>query len=181
MTKTLAQIVGTIVDELTPLDPEERRRAVQAAMTLLGETPVTLRRADDDRNENEDVAEGLPPRVAAWMRQATFRWRSSSIPSTSQKVRLRSSHKFPGKIGERRSATLTCWQVGVANFLRTDEQRFDDAEARALCERCGAFDPTNHAKYMKGGNEFTGSRERGWTLTMPGLKAAADLIKEISA
>ena len=37
MTKTLAEIVGTIVSELTPLGSDERKRAVHAAMTLLGE------------------------------------------------------------------------------------------------------------------------------------------------
>jgi hypothetical protein len=40
MPGTLAEIVGAIVLELTPLSSEERKRAVQAAMTLLGEGTV---------------------------------------------------------------------------------------------------------------------------------------------
>jgi hypothetical protein len=70
--------------------------------------------------------------------------------------------------------------VGIANFLRTGDQKFDDTDARSLCERFGIYDSTNHSKYMKGGNEFTGSREKGWTLTMPGLKVGANLVKEAS-
>ena len=44
----------------------------------------------------------------------------------------------------------------------------------------GFFDGTNHMKYMKGGNEFTGSKDKGWTLTAPGLKVGASLVTQLS-
>lgn len=70
--------------------------------------------------------------------------------------------------------------TGVAQFLRTAETSFDDKAARKLCEESGFYDHTNHSKYLKGGNEFTGTSKKGWKLTSPGLKAAAALIIELS-
>src|SRR5258708_6246461 len=68
MTKTLAEIVGTIVKELTPLESEERKRAVHAAMTLLGEEAIKLPQAVVEQNEPAG-AETLTPRAKTWMRQ----------------------------------------------------------------------------------------------------------------
>ena len=74
----------------------------------------------------------------------------------------------------------TALVAGAARLIVTGEPKFDDREARDLCERFGFFDPTNHSKYVKGGSEFTGSKDKGWTLTAPGLKQAALLIAELT-
>ena len=45
----------------------------------------------------------------------------------------------------------------------------------------GCFDGSNHALYMKGkGNVLGGSKDAGWTLTGPGLKAGAELVKKLA-
>jgi hypothetical protein len=177
MTKTLAEIVGTIVKELTPLESEERRRAVHAAMTLLGEEATKLPLAVVERNEPE-FAETLSPRVRTWMRQNDL-----SMDELQQVFHIENGTVeiiagIPGKSNKekvRNAYILT----GISSFLSSGEQRFDDAAARGLCERVGIYDPTNHSKYMKDGNEFMGSRAQGWTVTIPGLKAGAHIIKGI--
>jgi len=176
MTKTLAEIVGTIVAELTPLGSEERKRAFYAAMTLLGEEAIKGPSATAKHDEL-DGAETLPARVKTWMRQSDL-----SMDQLQQVFHIENGlveiiAEIPGKNNKekvRNAYILT----GVSNFLLTGEQRFDDTSARRLCERVGIYDPTNHSKYMKG-SEFTGSRVRGWTVTVPGLKAGAALIKGI--
>lgn len=177
MTKTLAEIVGTIVKELTPLESEERKRAVHAAMTLLGEEAIRQPLAVVERNEPE-VVEVLLPRVRTWMRQNDL-----SMDELQQAFHIENGTaeiiaEIPGK-SNREKVRNAYILTGVSNFLATGEQRFEDAAARSLCERVGIYDPTNHSKYMKDGNEFMGSRAQGWTVTIPGLKAGAHIIKGV--
>ena len=177
MPRTLAEIVGTIVSELTPLGSDERKRAIHAAMTLLGEEVIRTQATSVEQGQS-DGAEVLPARVRTWMRQNDLSMAEieqlfhidngtveiiAEIPGRSKKEKVRNAYIL----------------TGVSTFLVTGEQRFDDATARGLCERVGIYDPTNHSKYMKDGNEFTGSRDRGWTVTIPGLKAGANLVKGI--
>ncbi len=180
MMKTLAQIVGTIVDELSPLASEDRKRAMLAAMTLLGEAPTKIespRAEQEELEESEDMA-ALRPRVKTWMRQNDL-----SISAVQNTFHIENGiaefiGEVPGATNKdkvRNAYILT----GLSAFLVNGEQRFDDTAARTLCERFGFYDSTNHSKYVKGGSEFSGSRERGWTLTIPGLKAGAALIKDI--
>ena len=177
MPRTLAEIVGTIVTELTPLGPDERRRAIHAAMTLLGEEAIGAPITSVEQGR-PDGTEALPPRVRTWMRQNDL-----SMSELEQVFHLDSGTveiiaEIPGK-SKKEKVRNAYILTGVSTFLVTGEQRFDDATARGLCERVAIYDPTNHSKYIKEGNEFTGSRERGWTVTIPGLKAGANLVKGI--
>jgi hypothetical protein len=177
MTKTLAEIVGTIVNELTPLGSDERKRAVHAAMTLLGEEAISPPATSVEQGQ-PDGTETLPSRVRTWMRQNDL-----SMDELQQLFHVENGiveiiAEIPGK--NRREKVRNAYVLtGVSTFLLTGEQRFEDVTARGLCERVGIYDSTNHAKYMKDGNEFTGSREKGWTITIPGLKAGANLVKGI--
>jgi hypothetical protein len=177
MTKTLAEIVGTIVKELTPLGSEERKRAVHAAMTLLGEDAIKQLSASVEQNEPEG-AEALSPRARTWMRQNDL-----SMDELQQVFHIENGTveiiaEIPGK-SNREKVRNAYILTGISSFLSTGEQRFDDTAARGLCERVGIYDSTNHSKYMKDGNEFMGSRERGWTVTIPGLRAGALIIKGV--
>jgi hypothetical protein len=177
MTKTLAEIVGTIVSELTPLGSDERKRAVHAAMTLLGEEAIKAPVASAEQSQ-PDGAETLPPRVRTWMRQNDLSMDELQQVFHVENGTVEIIAEIPGKNNKekvRNAYILT----GVSTFLLTGEQRFDDATARGLCEKVGIYDSTNHAKYMKDGSKFMGSREKGWTVTIPGLKAGANLVKGI--
>ena len=87
----------------------------------------------------------------------------------------------PGK--SKREKTLNCYILeGARELLRTGETSFADKAARTLCTQFGCFDSANHSTYIgEKGNEFTGSKDKGWTLTGPGKKRAAALVKEIAA
>jgi hypothetical protein len=67
-------------------------------------------------------------------------------------------------------------------MIKTGDAKFDDKSGREACEKVGCYGRTNHATYMsKPGNVLSGSKENGWSLTGPGLKAGADLVKELTS
>ena len=67
--------------------------------------------------------------------------------------------------------------LGLCGFLAKGTATVEDKVGPALCERFGIFDGTNHSKAFKGVNELTGSAKAGWTVTSPGLRQAAALVK----
>jgi len=181
--KSITDIVAKIVGELTPLDSEERKRVVQASLMLLGETAVAETKSAADTNKGEESsldAGELSPRARTWSKQNGLSQESLSqiFHQGSDGVEIIVAD-IPGK-GNRDKVRNAYVLLGIAKMISTGEPSFDDKDARALCERYGFLDSTNHAKYIKGGNEFTGSKDRGWTLTAPGLKHAATLVAELS-
>jgi hypothetical protein len=87
---------------------------------------------------------------------------------------------IPGKSSKEQTISAYILK-GVAQLLATGEPTFDDKSARKLCEDLGCYNGPNHAVYMnKMGNSITGSKDKGWKLTAPGLKKGADLIKEMT-
>jgi hypothetical protein len=179
--KNITDIVATIVGELTPLESEDRRRVIQASLMLLGESLVTSpeRVAVDHANDSKDDVD-LPPRARTWMRQnslSTEQLHQIFHPSEDGMEIIVSN--IPGK-GNRERVRNAYILLGTARLVSSGDAKFEDKAARAVCERYGFFDRTNHMKYMKDGNEFTGSKEKGWTLTAPGLKQAASIISELT-
>jgi hypothetical protein len=87
--------------------------------------------------------------------------------------------EVPGKSNRERVRNAYVL-FGISRLLATGTANFDDKLARGLCEKLGIYDRTNHMKYMKGGNEFTGSKDKGWALTAPGLKHGAALIANLT-
>jgi hypothetical protein len=87
---------------------------------------------------------------------------------------------IPGK--GKKGKTLNAYVlVGVSKFLSTGDPKFDDKSARALCEGSGCYDSANHAQTLKAkGNWFTGTKEKGWSLTAPGLRQGAMIVKELN-
>jgi hypothetical protein len=179
--KNITDIVATIVGELTPLESEDRRRVIQASLMLLGESPVTSPERKTVDYENESRADvDLPPRARTWMRQnslSTEQLHQIFHPGDDGMEIIVSA--IPGK-GKRERVRNAYILLGTARLISSGDAKFEDKDARAICERYGFFDGTNHVKYMKDGNEFTGSKERGWTLTAPGLKHAASIISELT-
>jgi hypothetical protein len=88
--------------------------------------------------------------------------------------------EIPGK--NKKEKTYNAYiLIGLAMLLSTGTPSFDDKAARALCESSGCYDQANHSVTIKDrGNEFTGTKEKGWALTAPGLKRAGILVKEMT-
>jgi len=186
-TKGAVEVVGKIVEELTPFPTEERLRIVRASLTLLGDEPRAKGASDPVSGTGQDSPSGsapdvgaLPTRAQTWMKQNqlsleqlqqgfhmdgdTVEVIASEIPGATNREKVRNAYIL----------------TGIGRLLTTGEPKFDDKAAREICEKYGFYDPTNHSKYVKGGNELSGKKETGWILTAPGLKHGAVLIADIA-
>lgn len=183
--KKTTEIVTEIVELLTPIDSDERARVIQASLMLLGETlPVLPRAGGDGGGAAEDEGDGasmLPVRARTWMKQ-----NGVSLEELQQVFHLESGSaeviagEIPGK--NKKDKTYSAYILtGLSKLLSTGTRTFDDKTARTLCESSGCYDKANHSVHIKErGNEFTGTKEKGWSLTAPGLKRAAALVKEMT-
>lgn len=178
--KTITDVVSLIVSALEPFSSDDRHRAISASMTLLGETNSLRQEGNSKSKGGDDNDSELPGRVNSWMKQndlaldqirQAFHWGDEGVEVIAAEV--------PGKNNRERVRNAYVL-LGIAQFLASGTANFDDKSARELCEKLGIYDRTNHMKYMKGGNEFTGSKDRGWTLTAPGLKHGAALIASLA-
>lgn len=177
---TNVNIVGKIVEALSPLTSEERKRVITASLTLLGEgIPSGEVAGHGDLGGAE--ASGLPVKAQTWMKQngisedelqSVFLLADGSVEVIASDI--------PGK-GKKKKTYNAYVLTGIARLLATGMPNFDDKAARALCVSSGCMDNANHASYLKNkDNEFTGSKEKGWILTTPGLKRGAALVKELN-
>lgn len=183
---TITQITSSIVDMLSPLNSEDRGRVVQATLTLLGEAPIPSpdRNAKSGSDVAGDCGHGVisSSKARAWVRQ------NGISEAELEQVFDISGDGTVGVIGfaipgkSVKDKVLNAYIVqGISRLLATGDTAFDDKSARSLCEELGCYDPANHALYMKGkGTVLTGSKDKGWKLTAPGLKRGAELIKEIA-
>jgi hypothetical protein len=86
---------------------------------------------------------------------------------------------MPGK--NKKEQTYNAYILtGLGQLLLTGNPSFQDNSARALCESSGCYDSANHSAHIRDrGNEFAGTKDKGWVLTAPGLKRAAAIVKEL--
>ncbi len=186
--KKTTEIVTEIVELLTPIDSAERARVIQASLTLLGEafpvgsSPSSAVGGGSSTTEGDrDGTATLPARAGAWMKQNGI-----SLEELQQVFHLENggaeviAGDIPGK--NKKDKTYSAYILtGLSKLLSSGSPTFDDKAARALCQSSGCYDKANHSVHIKErGNEFTGTKEKGWSLTAPGLKRAAALIKEMT-
>jgi len=179
-----SDIVGKIVDLLTPLSREERVRVISASRTLLGESTNTEgdgKNSDDGSNNGDNGAIGTSGKAKTWQKQ------NGITPDQIGQV----FHIVDGKVevivGEvpgknMKEKTLNAYVLaGISKLLAEGEAKFTDKDGRTLCTSAGCYDSPNHSSTLKDrGNLFTGTKEKGWMLTAPGLKHAATLIKNLT-
>lgn len=175
----LAEVVGKIVDLLSPLTTEERGRVIAAARTLLGD-PRTGGDDSGDEGDDDETASAITTtgKAKSWQRQNGVTADDlSQVFHVADGVAEVILGEMPGK--NKREQTLNAYVLaGLARFIVGGEPQFTDKDARKLCNDAGCYDATNHAKTLKArGNWFTGSKVKGWVLTAPGLKHAATLFK----
>lgn len=179
-----AEIVAEMVELLTPLASEERMRVVQASMTLLGEGSTTSSVPSRTPNADSSNAPDAPllfPRAQLWARQnnitmgeleQVFHFQDGAAELIAGDV--------PGA-NKKEKTYSTYILYGLSKFLSTGSTSFEDKGARALCELLGCYDVSNHSVTLKQkGNEFAGTKDKGWNLTAPGLTRAAAIVKSIT-
>jgi hypothetical protein len=171
-----------LIEVLEPLSSEDRARVIRAAMVLLGDADAKI--SPDKGIESEmqtGDSEELPARAHMWMKHNNI-----SVEQLQQvfhvakgEVDIIAAH-IPGK--SKKEQTFNAYVlVGLKELLSTGNAVFQDKAARSLCESAGCYDAANHSTYLKDrGNEFSGSKEKGWTLTAPGLKRGAEIVKELA-
>ena len=154
---------------------------VHAAFTLLGDVPIKEATSVPPQSEDSEMPETLPARAKVWAKQngilreqldAVFQIEGEKVEVIASDV-LGSNNK---------DKTHNAYVItGIAALLSKGEPKFDDDAARTLCKTLGCYNDANHLAYMRDkGNELSGSKERGWTLTAPGLKRGATIVKELT-
>jgi hypothetical protein len=184
-TSKITEIAAKVVRLLGPLESDQRQQVIQASLVLLGESPITSAAAAQSpqpggKPGGRDIL-GLPPRARAWATQSAItREQLAEVFEIDGGSVAVIASDVPGK--GKREKTINAYVVqGLARILASDDGTFDDKSARALCDTFGCYDQANHALNMKGlRNNLTGTKEKGWKLTAPGLRRAAEIVKELT-
>ena len=70
--------------------------------------------------------------------------------------------------------------VGIKNLIQNDEAKFADKEAMEFCQRTMSYDKNNHTVHRQAlSSRVSGDRSSGFALTVPGLRDAAKIVKEM--
>ena len=186
----LKTLVSGLYDLLEPADPVDRKKAIKAAMTMLGDdASVADQRsgkgggaATADDGDNGDDNSEFNAKARTWMTRNkvtadeiahVFHVDGDTVDVIVDTV--------PGK-NQKEQAINAYMLTGIAEFLKSGDSKFTDKTARATCKKLGCYAETNHATHMKKpGNVLSGNKDTGWTVTGPGMKAAAELIKGFTA
>jgi hypothetical protein len=177
---TATEAVPLLVALLQNLSPEDQKRAVSAAMILLGQ-PMPGIQAEKAHVQEIESFSGVSPKATQWMQKFSITedqlTQVFSISPDEVDV-IASTLPSDSKRQQTSEAYILC---GLRSLIRAGEGRFDDKEARILCEKLGCYDPANHSNYMKAfGNVLSGSKESGWKLTNPGVERAAHIVKKLT-
>jgi len=182
MAKNIADVTTKIFEQLKELAAEERLRAVNAALTLLGEPVLATghqRTTVEGRSKGEksdETVDGVSEKAAAWIRKSGIEADALEEVFHIDGGKVELIGEAMGK-SKRQQTVNTYLLTGVAAFLQSGNPEFSDDTARTYCQHFGCYDSPNHSNYVKAfGNKITGSKASGWKLTAPGLKAAAGLL-----
>jgi hypothetical protein len=174
-----------VVQVLTPLSSIDRARLVIAAFAILGDAVPNVALGNIVRNTREGETEGgdigeLPLRARTWMNQTGISCAELQQVFHVADGKAEVIAAVPGK--NNKEQTYNAYILtGVGQLLLAGSAAFSDKAARALCESSGCYDQANHSASIRDrGNEFTGTKDKGWTLTGPGLRRAAEIIKELN-
>jgi len=188
--KSIPAIAGEIYNLLEPLESTERNRVVASALTMLGEEtqiekPKSSNSINQSLNHDQDNSENnsaLGIKAKRWIKQNSVQMESIEevfhIDGGDVEV---ITGDVPGN--GKRVKTINCYLlVGIQSLLAVDEPKFSEEKAVELCRNMGCHDSANHSKTRSDfGNTVAGSKSSGYTLPAPGLKAAAQLIKEMAS
>jgi hypothetical protein len=146
-------------------------------MTLLGDSPIVVEPA---QHGPLSAVGPISKRAQTWMTQHGVSMQQLSEVFHLDEGKAEFIGELPGKSKLEKTHNAFVL-VGIGNLISTGDAKFSDQTARDLCISSGCYDIDNHAAYMKKrGNEFTGSKDKGWVLTAPGMKRGAELITALT-
>lgn len=183
---SLPTVANSIYDLLQPLEVADRMKAVNAALTLLGDPAIGGGGKRQQIPEEDDGGSGgsyaeVHPKARGWLRK--YRITTEQLEHVFQldgdTVEI-IADDVPGKSAKEK--TIEAYIVtGIGHYLKTGETTFDDTTGRAVCKHIGCLNEGNHARYLAlRGNVLGGSKKAGWKLTAPGLKRGAELVQAIA-
>jgi hypothetical protein len=167
-------VASQIYGLLRLLEKEERKLALAGAVAMLGDTSL-LGKSKEDTGAEEGAGEH-GPKAALWIKQNGIT--SDQIANAFSDGEFIADLPGTSKANRTENAYVLC---GIGQLLKTGEPKFNDNVARELCKTHKCFDLANHSSNVKEARQwFNGSKQAGWTLTHPGLKRGADLVKQIA-
>jgi hypothetical protein len=182
----LPTVANDIYALLEPLLPADRMKAINAALTLLGDVPISgggeaKPRDDQDEDQGHVDAAKVSSKGKSWMRKykVTEDQLGEVFDLDDEAIQV-IADDVPGRSAKEK--TINSYVVtGIGQYLKTGDVKFSDADARAVCKHIGCLNETNHSTYMDSRkNYFGGTKKTGWKLTAPGLKKGAELITAIT-
>jgi hypothetical protein len=182
---TAVEAVPKLVQILVALGPEDRQRAITAAMILIGQPLVNdTHKATVTKSQEEDdiPSDGISPKAISWMKKnGITREQLDHVFSIEEDAIEVIAAKMLG--ASKRQQTVEAYVIcGLGALLRTGEPNFTDKEARAVCSKVGCYDIGNHSNYVNAlGNLVGGARDVGWKLSNPGLSKAAEIVKTLTS
>lgn len=176
------QALTQLIKILQPLSSEDRHRNIDAALTFLGERKLAVPIPAPEGNSSGDGGGHTSHPTARATRMKQYGITAELLESVFD---FREDNTFaildaPGN-SMREQALHIYVLTGLGTFLATGERLFTDDLARANCAEHSCLDGSNHAKTLSGKHpEFNGDKNSGWTITVPGLKRGAELVKQVA-
>lgn len=181
-TSNPAELALQIYNLLIPLEIGMRRRVLQSAATLLGDSEeITSMSKSHPNEESEDSESKFGPKAMRWaqkhgitseMLDEIFYWSGGGVEIIASEV--------PGN--SKREKTINCYLLsGIRGLLRYDSPSLEESEVVVVCKRLTAYDKNNHPAHRQAvGNRMSGAKPE-FNLTGPGEIAAAELIRQMTA
>lgn len=186
--KTIPEATVDIYAVLSPFTSEERNRIIKATLAMLGDDNTgVMPNYKGNEPQGYDVPNStnsyvkLPTRASSWLKQNSISYDDLEkvfFLGENGDIEL-IANDLPVKSNKEKTqyVYILC---GIMQLLQDGNLTFADSLARTACSNFGCYDGTNHSKYLNNiGNSLVGDKNKGWTLTAPGQKRAAEIVKEL--
>ncbi len=176
--KTLVRLI----EILEPLASDDRHRNINAALTFLKDPGMTALGTLAGQQQLPSDGGGITHHAP----EVSKRLRQHNIPADQidSVLHFNEDGSFgivavPGK-SKREQALNAYVLVGFGTYLTTGKYDFTDSAAREACKAHNAYDSPNHSKTLGQKHPAFIAKGSDWTLTIPGVKEAAALVKEVA-
>lgn len=131
-------------------------------------------------HEDEEGLNGISPIARKWMtRNGLTSKQLGEIYSLGIDEIDLVAEAVPGSSKKTKTRSVSLLK-GIATYLSSGAARMSHEQIKEACLLYDAYDPANHAAYLKSfASEVSGNKENGYVLTPRGLASAAAVIKDM--